>query len=137
MNIEALIPHRPPFLFVQEIVEMGPDSARTRQVWPAESAFYAGHYPGNPITPGVLLCEAIFQSAAAFMASRDDVEPGKTPVLSRISDARFKRMVKPGDAIEIEVFYKEALKAFHFMRGVARLDGKVCVSVEFALALVD
>lgn len=115
---------------------MRTDGATCRQTWSEDSAFYAGHYPGNPITPGVLLCEAIFQAAAAYMSTKVTEETGSTPVLSRISDARFKRMVKPGDQIEIEVTYKEAMKAFHFMHGVARLDGKVCVSVDFALALI-
>lgn len=135
--IKNLIPHREPFLFVQEMVEIDQTHAVTRQVWDPESDFYAGHYPGNPITPGVLLCEAVFQSAAAFMACNFNGDSARTPVLARIQDARFKRMVKPGDTVTIEVFYKEQMKNFHFMRGNAKLDGKIALSVEFALTMIE
>ncbi|MGF1452943.1 MAG: 3-hydroxyacyl-ACP dehydratase FabZ family protein [Opitutales bacterium] len=137
MQITDLIPHRPPFLFVDEIIEADADHLLARRTWRADEVFYAGHYPGNPITPGVLLCEATFQAAAAFLASRGDEFGGKTPVLSRIQDARFKRMVKPGDTVDIEVRLKETLKGFHFLTGTVKADGKVVVRLDFALALVD
>ncbi len=138
LAIEKLIPHRPPFLFVDELVEVNAERAVCRRVWRADEAFYAGHYPGNPITPGVLLCEAVFQSAAAFLSQSSFAGMnGKTPVLTRIQDARFKRMVKPGDEVEIEVSYKEAVNGFHFLRGIIRKDGKTALTVDFALAMVD
>lgn len=135
--ITDLIPHRPPFLFVDAIVEQDSEHLIARRTWRPEEAFYQGHYPGNPITPGVLLCEAVFQAAAAFLAGRGDDFAGKTPVLSRIQDARFKRMVKPGDTVEIEVKLTESVKGFHFLRGTVKLDDKVALRVDFALALVD
>ncbi len=136
------IPHRPPFLFIDEVVEVTETSARCRRFINPEEAHFAGHYPGNPIMPGVLLCEAVFQTAAVYMAERQRREGvknsgSKTPVLARVSDARFKRMVTPGDTIEIEATYTEAVGAFHFMKGKILKDGKPALTVEFALAMVD
>lgn len=130
------IPHRPPFLFVDDIVEEREDGLTAQRTWRADEGFYEGHYPGNPITPGVLLCEAVFQTAAVYLSGRFADETGKTPVLSRIQDAKFKRMVKPGDTVEIEVTYKESAKGFHFLRGRVLKDGKACAILDFVLAMV-
>ena len=67
-HVTDLIPHRPPFLFVDEIVSESADGLVARRAFRAEEDFYKGHYPGAPITPGVLLCEAVFQAAACYMA---------------------------------------------------------------------
>ncbi len=141
-TILQTIPHRPPFLFIDEILEVTETSARCRRYIDPAEAHFAGHYPGNPIMPGVLLCEAVFQTAAVYMVRRqeragDAKAADKTPVLARIGDARFKRMVVPGDTIEIETTYKEAVGPFHFMKGRVLKDGKPAATVEFALALVD
>ena len=66
--VTDLIPHRPPFLFLDEIVIQTPDGLVARRTWRAEEDFYRGHYPGAPITPGVLLCEAVFQAAGCHLA---------------------------------------------------------------------
>lgn len=136
------IPHRPPFLFIDEIVEVTELSARCRRRIDPREGHFAGHYPGNPIMPGVLLCEAVFQTAAVYMVRRqeragDAMAARKTPVLARIGDARFKRMVVPGDTVEIEATYTEAVGQFHFMKGRILKEGKVALTVAFALALVE
>ncbi|WP_269536924.1 3-hydroxyacyl-ACP dehydratase FabZ family protein [Cerasicoccus fimbriatus] len=140
-EILRTIPHRPPFLFVDEIVEINEERALCRRTMRADENFYEGHYPGNPITPGVLLCEAVFQTGAIFLAKRLEAAgvdlANKTPVLSRIQDARFKRMVKPGDTIDIEAIFKEETRGFNFMRGAIKLDGKTALTIDFVLALVD
>jgi 3-hydroxyacyl-[acyl-carrier-protein] dehydratase len=139
-DIHRAIPHRPPFLFVDEIVSERPDGMVCRRTFRAEDFFYAGHYPGNPITPGVILCEAAFQAAAVFLVrklvAQGHSATGLTPVLSRIGEAKFKRMVKPGDTVEIEVTEKETVQKFHFLRGVLRKEGKPVLALEFALALL-
>ncbi|MFW5883676.1 MAG: 3-hydroxyacyl-ACP dehydratase FabZ family protein [Verrucomicrobiota bacterium] len=136
------IPHRPPFLFVDEIVEVSEAGATCLRTMQPEEAFYEGHYPGNPITPGVLLCEAVFQTGAIFLgkqmeAAGEDME-GRTPVLSRIQDARFKHMVKPGDQLKITVSPKQTMGTFHFLKGAIRNQkGKTILTVDFVLTLVD
>lgn len=139
-EILATIPHRPPFLFIDEIKEVRTDGAVCTRTFRADEPFYSGHYPGNPITPGVLLCESVFQTAAIYLTKKLQAEgvtsADKTPVLCRIEEAKFKGMVKPGDTVTIEVKHVETLQQFHFLTGSVRLDGKVVLTIRFALALV-
>lgn len=135
------IPHREPFLFIDEILEVNAEKAVCKRLIRKEEPQFAGHYPGNPIMPGVLLCEAVFQTGAVYLmhkftANGENVA-GKTPVLSRISEAKFKQMVKPGDEIVIEVTPLETLGMFHFLKGKILKENKVVMTVECALALVD
>lgn len=133
------IPHRPPFLFIDRILEISENGARAERLIRQEEPQFEGHYPNNPIMPGVLLCESVFQTAAVFLVKtrvpKDELEM-KTPVLARIMDAKFKNMIKPGDLIEIEVSYKEKMGQFHFMTGKVFKDGKIACVLEYALALV-
>jgi len=140
-EVLATIPHRPPFLFLDEIKEVRPDGATCTRTFRADEPFYAGHYPGNPITPGVLLCESVFQAGAVYLTRKLQAEggapDGKTPVLCRIEEAKFKGMVKPGDTVTIDVKHVETLQQFHFLTGTVRRDGKAVLTLRFALALVD
>lgn len=140
-DILKTIPHRPPFLFIDKIIEVTDDGTVAERTMRAEEPHFAGHYPGNPLMPGVLLCEAVFQTAAVYMMKRFSSEVGtegaKTPVLARIQEAKFKQMVRPGDTVRIETTFKETLGKFHFMRGRVLLNGKAAMTVGFALALLD
>jgi 3-hydroxyacyl-[acyl-carrier-protein] dehydratase len=135
------IPHRPPFLFIDEIVEIREDGATCKRTIRMEEPQFEGHYPGNPIMPGVLLCEACFQTGAIYLAKQIEKEAKSlkdvTPVLSRITDARFKQMVKPGDEITIEVTMKETISRFFFMSAKVLKDGKPAMTIGFALAMVE
>mgnify|MGYP003956411199 CR=1 FL=1 len=139
-EIHRRIPHRPPFLFVDEIVAITETGATTRLDVRPDFPFFEGHYPGNPIMPGVLLCESVFQTGAIYLADKlgaDALDASKVnPVLTRIRDARFKRMVLPGDQVEIEVTEKEQMGKFYNMAGEIRKEGKTAVTVSFALAMI-
>jgi len=137
--VTSLIPHRPPFLFVDEIVSETSDSLIAKRTWRAEEDFYKGHYPNAPITPGVLLCEAVFQTGALFMARQAEASgaaPGAgVPLLSKISDVRFRTPIYPGDTIVIEVKKKEVIAGFTMMSGsVKKADGTRVLSVDFTVA---
>lgn len=143
MNEEVYktIPHRPPFLFVDEVIEMREDGITAQREIRADESFFEGHYPGNPIMPGVLLCESVFQTASIYLVKKMEKEgdsaEGLTPVLTRIQDARFKQMVKPGDVCQIDVTMKETVSRFHFLKGKVLKEGKPAMTIEFALALID
>ena len=140
-EIHRRIPHRKPFLFIDEIVEISENGAVARLTVSPELPFFEGHYPGNPIMPGVLLCESVFQTGAIYLAEKlgsDALNVDKvTPVLSRIRDARFKRMVLPGDTIEVTVKEKDQIGKFYNLTGEIRKEGKTAVTVSFALAMVQ
>ncbi len=135
-EITALIPHRPPFLFVDEIVSSTADGLVARRTWRAEEDFFSGHYPGAPITPGVLLCESVFQTAALYLA-KTHREPGAqagVPLLAKISEVRFRNPVFPGETVTIEVKKKESLGGFFMMSGSIKSGEKRILSVDFSVA---
>jgi 3-hydroxyacyl-[acyl-carrier-protein] dehydratase len=99
---EDLLPHRPPFLFVDEILEIVPGES-ARGVWrlTGEEHFFAGHFPGRPTLPGVLMCEAIAQVGALAVLA-DERFAGRLPLFGGIDSARFRRQVVPGDELILE-----------------------------------
>ncbi len=102
MNPEDLLPHRAPFLFVDEILEIVPGES-ARGVWrlTGDEWFFSGHFPGRPTLPGVLMCEAIAQVGALAVLS-DDRFAGRLPLFGGIDKARFRRQVVPGDELVLE-----------------------------------
>jgi 3-hydroxyacyl-[acyl-carrier-protein] dehydratase len=137
-SVTDLIPHRPPFLFVDEIVSETADSLVAKRTFRANEFFYEGHYPGQPITPGVLLCEAVFQTGALLMAKRAKaagvIEQGGVPLLARVSDVKFRNPVFPGDTVELSVKIKETMGGFTMLSGAITSAGKRVLSVDFAVA---
>ncbi len=134
------IPHRPPFLFVDEVVEETEDTLTARRYVPETEAFFQGHYPNNPIMPGVLISEAVFQTGAILMsrlfADKIKEDPTLVPVLSKITNARFKSIVRPGDTLLITAKYKESMSNFSFMDGSVKTeDGRRVMNVSFCVAL--
>jgi len=99
---EDLLPHRPPFLFVDEILEIAPGES-ARGVWrlTGDEWFFPGHFPGRPTLPGVLMCEAIAQVGALAVLS-DERFAGRLPLFGGIDKARFRRQVVPGDELTLE-----------------------------------
>jgi len=137
--VTDLIPHRPPFLFVDEIMSETADSLTAKRTWRPEEDFYKGHYPNAPITPGVLLCEAVFQTGALFMARQAQAAGGKpgegVPLMAKISDVRFRNPVYPGDSVVIEVKKKDMAAGFTMMSGaIKKADGTRVLSVDFTVA---
>jgi 3-hydroxyacyl-[acyl-carrier-protein] dehydratase len=132
--IRARIPHRPPFLFVDRAVALEDDGITTEWDVQPDAPFFEGHYPDNPIVPGVLLSEFVFQSAALFMSGLMEGEEG-VPVLTKIEDARFRSMVTPGETLRAEVTLTERLGPACYMKAKVTSEGRSVLRIAFVVAL--
>ena len=137
-QITDAIPHREPFLFVDEIVDQTDRRIVCRKTFTGREFFYAGHYPDFPLTPGVILCEAAMQAGAILLAkiiSPQNDGQKRVPVATRANDIRFKRMVRPGETIEIDVELTERLADAFYLKGKITCGGQVALRLEFACTL--
>jgi 3-hydroxyacyl-[acyl-carrier-protein] dehydratase len=117
-EIESIIPHREPFLFLDEVLELEPGSrVVARKLVREDEWFFAGHFPGNPIMPGVVMVEALAQ-AGAVAALAEPENRGRLALFAGIDDVRFKRIVRPGDELTLSCEL-EAVRG-PVGRGVAR-----------------
>ena len=132
------MPQREPFLFVDRVVEVTDSCIKTEKRIQADEAFFAGHFPGRPIMPGVLICEAVFQSSSILMSKRSGASSndGRIPLITRIANVKLKRVVLPGDLMEVEVKLKEILGQAVYMSGKVKVVEKTVLSVEFTAMLV-
>ena len=133
-EIEAAIPHRSPFLFLDEIISRTGDTIICRKTFTGDEWFFQGHYPDFPIVPGVLLCEACMQAGAVLLSSLVAGTPG-VPVATRANEVKFKKMIRPGDTIEIEAKLKERLADAFFMSGKVTCGGKLAARLDFACTI--
>ncbi|MFM8649065.1 MAG: 3-hydroxyacyl-ACP dehydratase FabZ [Actinomycetota bacterium] len=134
---EDLLPHRPPFLFVDEVLELTPGLS-ARGVWRlrGDEWFFPGHFPGRPTLPGVLMCEAIAQvGAIAVLAS--DAHGGRLPLFGGLDGARFRRQVAPGDELILEVELGRMSSRAGKGKGRALVGGEVACECELMFVLVD
>jgi 3-hydroxyacyl-[acyl-carrier-protein] dehydratase len=143
-EICRLIPHRDPFLWIDEVVEESENRLVARKFVAPELDVFRGHYPGQPVLPGVLLCEAAMQAGAVLVARlgllRKDggsAAAGRVPVATRINNVKFRQMVRPGDTLEIEVVLKEQLADAFFLSSRIQVAGKTAAQLEFACALAS
>ena len=123
--IEQLIPHRPPFLLVDEIVELEPGKRVVgRREVRADDWWFAGHFPERAVMPGVLTIEAIAQAGAVAMLA-DEAYRGKIPFFAGIDDCRFKRVVEPGDVLTLECEFVRVRGPIAKGQGRATVDGEL------------
>ncbi len=125
-QLVALLPHRPPFRFVDSVDKHEPGSSVTaRYRVTGDEAFLAGHFPGNPVFPGVLQLEALAQAGAIALLS-DERYAGSLPLFGGVEDVRFRRMVKPGDEITLSVEIERLSRRGGWGKAVASVDGEEC-----------
>jgi 3-hydroxyacyl-[acyl-carrier-protein] dehydratase len=136
-QIYNAIPHREPFLFVDEVVEWTDDHIVGTKTFSGQEEFFAGHYPGFPLVPGVLLCEAAMQCGAILLSRHLAGAEGKVPVATRLNAVRFKRMVRPGETLRMEVSLDQRLADAFFLTAKVTVGGKTAVRFEFACTAAD
>jgi 3-hydroxyacyl-[acyl-carrier-protein] dehydratase len=132
------MPQREPFLFVSRVISITDSSIQTERQIEIDEPFFAGHFPGKPIMPGVLICEAVFQSGSILMGKRTGSAPDKSliPLITRISNVKLKRIVLPGDLMEIEVKLVEIIGQAAYLKGKVKVRGKIALTVEYSAMLV-
>lgn len=132
-DIMRIIPHRYPFLMVDRIVELEPGvrGVGIKAVTANEPQF-TGHFPGRPIMPGVLMVEALAQTAGVVVMSLAEYR-GKVGLFAGIDDCRFRRMVVPGDTLRLETTVEKLRGMFGRVRGVASVDGEVAVEATLSI----
>lgn len=138
--VKEVLPHREPFLFIDEVVEMTDTTIVAKSTVRGEDPHFRGHYPNMPIMPGVLLCETVLQAGAYLMATKIAYQPGTTtgaPVVARMNNVKFKRVVKPGDVLEVRAELDRSMMGAHFMKGSIQRDGKTIMTLEFAVTLAQ
>jgi 3-hydroxyacyl-[acyl-carrier-protein] dehydratase len=132
-----ILPHRDPFLFVDEITALTPGESASG-IWrlTGDEAFFAGHFPGRPTLPGVLMCEAIAQVGAIAVLS-DERYAGKLPLFGGIDKARFRRQVVPGDDLLIEVTMARMSARAGKGEGRVTVEGELATSCALMFVIVD
>lgn len=133
--IKAAIPHREPFLLLDEILEQSDTCIVCQKTFTGDEFWYRGHYPDFPITPGVILCEAAMQAGAVLLSKHVDQAADAVPVATRASDVQFKQMVLPGDTVTIEVELTERLASAYFMKAKIIVNEKTACRLAFACTL--
>lgn len=136
-EILAAIPHRPPMLLVDELVSRSSDAIHCRKTFHADEHFLQGHYPEMPIVPGIILCECGMQAGAVLLAALVQPQQGQVPVATRLNDVKFKRVVRPGDTVDIEVNLAERLADAFFLKAKVSCAGKVAARFDFACTLTS
>ncbi|MCM1213460.1 MAG: 3-hydroxyacyl-ACP dehydratase FabZ [Lachnospiraceae bacterium] len=134
-EIMEIIPHRHPFLLIDTIEELEPGvRAVGKKCVSANEPYFQGHFPGNPVMPGVLIMEALAQVGAVAMLSQPEFK-GRTAYFAGIDKARFRRKVLPGDVLELETAIVKVKGPIGIGQAVARVNGKVAAQAELTFAI--
>ncbi|MGI6727832.1 MAG: 3-hydroxyacyl-ACP dehydratase FabZ [Anaerovoracaceae bacterium] len=132
-DLEKILPHRKPMLLIDEAFIEEEGKAIGRYTVQGDEFFLQGHFPDNPVVPGVILCEMMAQTCGVLMSKRSE---GKTPFFTSLNKVRFKNPVRPGETIEFHCEIAKTKPPFFFAKGKGFVLGKLCVEGEFSFALI-
>jgi 3-hydroxyacyl-[acyl-carrier-protein] dehydratase len=136
-GIEALLPHRAPFLLLDDVIELEPGArCVARRLLRPDEFWFAGHFPGNPVMPGVLIVEALAQTGAVCALSLPE-NSGKLALFAGIDKVRFKRLVRPGDTLRLQVDVIAMRAGVGRGSALATVDGQMACRGELMFALTD
>lgn len=133
-ELKEIMPHREPMLLLDEAVLREDGEAVGSCTIRGDEYFVQGHFPGNPVVPGVILCEMMAQTSSIILA---DISQGKTPFLAGFQKIRFRRPVTPGDTIQFHCRILRQKAGFYFSQGEGKVDGQMAVSGEFSFTLKE
>ncbi|MDD2483400.1 MAG: 3-hydroxyacyl-ACP dehydratase FabZ [Eubacteriales bacterium] len=134
MELERILPHRKPMLLLDEAEKIGENKGTARYTVKGDEFFLQGHFPGNPVVPGVIQCEMMAQACGVILSEETE---GKTPFFTSIEKVRFKQPVRPGDTIEFACEITKSKKPFYFASGRGTVNGKLCIEGSISFALID
>lgn len=133
-ELKRILPHREPMLLVDCAEKCGEGKSVGSYTIKGDEYFLKGHFPGNPVVPGVILCEMASQSSCVILA---DKVVGKTTLFAGMNNVKFKRPVHIGETVVFECELLRSLANFYFIKAVGKVDGKIAVSGEFSFCLAD
>jgi 3-hydroxyacyl-[acyl-carrier-protein] dehydratase len=134
-EIEAILPHRDPFLLIDEVLELEPGERVVARKRVADDEWYLrGHFPGRPVMPGVLIVEAMAQTGAVAVLAQEE-NRGRIALFAGIDDVRFKRIVEPGDELELECSLEQVRGPVGKGKATARVDGELAARGTLTFAI--
>lgn len=132
-ELKQILPHREPMLLVDEASLIEENKAIGKYTVKGDEWFLNGHFPGNPVVPGVIQCEMMAQTCCVLLG---EIIKGKTPYLTGINNVKLKNKVLPGETLEIECSITKSKPPFYFAHSKGTVNGKLCVSGDFSFALI-
>lgn len=133
-KLKSILPHREPMLLLDE-AEKVDEEAVGRYTVKGDEFFLQGHFPGNPIVPGVILCEILAQSVCVLLQDKMEDDPGIVPMYTGMNNVKFRSSAKPGDTIVTRCTITRSKHPFYFAKGKAFVGDAVCAEADFSFVL--